>query len=215
MDQVKEQLVKSTAILDPYAAQIPPLKDAADKAQVNPGLILGAFLSVVFLVLMLFKGMLVIGITMTVLYPALHSVRAIESPDEQDDKRWLSYWMIFGLLNVLETFFGFIFWIIPYWSWLRLGLFVWLLLPNFDGALWIYMNVFKPFLGAHKDLIQHWISKVQNVATDAAAEAKKQASDPTLLAKGLSAATQAQAAATEKMASMEDEKTVEEANNVN
>jgi hypothetical protein len=82
MDQVKEQLVKSTAILDPYAAQIPPLKDAADKAQVNPGLILGAALSVVFLVLMLFKGMLVIGITMTVLYPALHSVRAIESPDE-------------------------------------------------------------------------------------------------------------------------------------
>ena len=214
MDQVKEQLVKNTAILDPYAAQIPPIKDAADKAQVNPGLILGAALSVVFLILMLFQGMLIIGVTMTVLYPALHSVRAIESPDEDDDKRWLSYWMIFGLLNVLETFFGFIFWIIPYWTWLRLGLFVWLLLPNFDGALTIYKSVFKPVLGANKDIIQEWISKVQNVASDAANEAKKQASDPTLIAKGLSAATQAQAAANEKLASMEEEKTaVEEATN--
>lgn len=214
MDQVKEQLVKNTAILDPYAAQIPPIKDAADKAQVNPGLLLGAALSVVFLILMLFQGMLIIGVTMTVLYPALHSVRAIESPDEDDDKRWLSYWMIFGLLNVLETFFGFIFWIIPYWTWLRLGLFVWLLLPNFDGALTIYKSVFKPVLGANKDLIQEWISKVQNVASDAANEAKKQASDPTLIAKGLSAATQAQAAANEKLASMEEEKTaVEEATN--
>ena len=163
---------------------------------------------------MLFQGMLIIGITMTVLWPALHSVRAIESPDEDDDKRWLSYWMIFGLLNVLETFFGFIFWIIPYWTWLRLGLFVWLLLPNFDGALTIYKSVFKPVLGANKDIIQEWISKVQNVASDAANEAKKQASDPTLIAKGLSAATQAQAAANEKLASMEEEKTaVEEATN--
>ena len=212
MDQVKEQLVKNTKILDPYAAQIPPLKDAADKAQVNPGLILGAVLSVVFLVVMLFKGMAIIGITMTVLYPALHSVRAIESPDEDDDKRWLSYWMIFGLLNVLETFFGFIFWIIPYWTWIRLGLFVWLLLPNFDGALWIYTNVFKPVLNAHKDLIQEWISKAQNVATSAANEAKQAASDPTLLTKGLTAATQAQAMANEKLAAMEEEK-VEEATN--
>ena len=129
MDQVKEQLVKNTKILDPYAAQILPLKDAAAKANVNPGLILGAVLSVFFLILMMFKGWIIVGVTITVLYPAVHSIRAIESPDEDDDKKWLSYWMVFGLLNVLETFFGFIFWIIPYWSWLRMGLFVWLLLP--------------------------------------------------------------------------------------
>ena len=100
--------------------------------------------------------------------------------------------MVFGLLNVLETFFGFIFWIIPYWDWVRMGLFVWLLLPNFNGAKVIYESALKPVMEKHKDLIQHWIEKAQNVATDAAKEAKEAASDPTLIAKAAVAANQAQ-----------------------
>ena len=129
MDQIKEQLQKNTAILDPYAVQIPPLKDGAEKLKVNPGLLLGAILSVVFLVVMIIKGWAIVMTCITVLYPAVHSIRAIESPEEDDDKVWLTYWLVFGVLNVLETFFGFIFWFIPYWGWLRLVLFIWLLMP--------------------------------------------------------------------------------------
>ncbi len=112
-----------------------------------------------FLILMLLKGWLIVMTAITVLYPALHSIRAIESPEGDDDKVWLTYWMVFGVLNVLETFFGFIFWIIPYWDWVRLALFVWLLLPNFNGANVIYQTVVKPVMAKNKDLIHHWIEK--------------------------------------------------------
>jgi len=150
--------------------------------KVNPGLLLGGILSVVFLIVMLIKGWLIVMTFITVLYPAVHSIRAIESSEEEDDKVWLTYWMVFGVLNVLETFFGFVFWIIPYWGWLRLALFVWLLLPQFRGSKVIYDTVVKPMMEKNKELIESWISKAKQAANKAAKEAQEAASDPTLIA---------------------------------
>jgi receptor expression-enhancing protein 5/6 len=92
----------------------------------------------------------------TVLYPAVHSIRAIESEDEDDDKVWLTYWMVFGVFNVIETFFGVIFWFIPYWGWIRPGFFVWLILPQFNGSRVIYESVLQPLLSSQKDLIEKY-----------------------------------------------------------
>ena len=74
----------------------------------------------------------------TVLYPAIFSIRAIQTAGKDDDKHWLTYWIIFGLSNVLDTFASSILNIIPYWAYFRLGLFCWLMLPQFQGAKWIY-----------------------------------------------------------------------------
>jgi receptor expression-enhancing protein 5/6 len=67
-----------------------------------------------------------------VIYPGLKSIRAIETKETGDDKVWLTYWMVFGLLTVAETFFGFIFFFVPYYAWIRVGFFVWLI--EFNGA---------------------------------------------------------------------------------
>lgn len=111
---------------------------------------------------------------------------------------WLTYWMVFGIFNVLETFFGFIFYFIPYWDWLRLGLFIWLLLPQFNGSKVLYDSVIRKLLDSNRDLIQKWISKVSSAANEAKkqgiAEATAAASDPTLLSKGLAAASAGQEA---------------------
>ena len=121
--------------------------------KVNPGLLLGGVLSIVFLIVMMIKGWMIMMTFITVLYPAVHSIRAIESEADDDDKMWLTYWMVFGVPNVLETFFGFIFWIIPYWDWIRLGFFIWLLLPNFRGADTIYKGVIAPLMTKNQALI--------------------------------------------------------------
>jgi len=93
------------------------------------------------------------------LYPAVHSIRALETDDGGiDDKVWLTYWMVFGVFNVAETFFGFIFYFIPYWDWLRLALFVWLLLPNFNGAKIIYEGFISTLIKNNKHIIEKWIS---------------------------------------------------------
>lgn len=131
------------------------------------------------------------------LYPAVHSIRAIESSDGgDDDKVWLTYWMVFGIFTVAETFFGFIFYFIPYWDWIRLAVFVWLLLPNFNGAKTLYDGVIRNLLNQNKDLIKKWIEMSKSAASsaqaDAMAKAKEAASDPTLLAKGINVANQVQ-----------------------
>ena len=197
MDQVKQQLKQNTAILDPYAAMVPVFIDVSAKVGVNPGLILAGVGSVALLVLMLLQGWAILVTAITVLYPAVHSIRAIESDDGgDDDKVWLTYWMVFGVFNVAETFFGFIFYFIPYWDWLRLALFIWLLLPNFNGSKIIYEGFICSLLKNNKNLIEKWISMTTNAAgnvqKEAMAEAAKAASDPTLLAKGINMANQAQ-----------------------
>lgn len=193
MDKVKETLKQNTAILDPYAAMVPVFVDVSAKVDVNPGLILAGLGSLGLLILLIVQGWTILLTTITVLYPAVHSIRAIESDDGgDDDKVWLTYWMVFGCFNVLETFFGFIFYFIPYWDWIRLAMFVWLLLPNFNGAKTIYEGFVRQLIAKNKNQIEKWISMTtsaaSNVQKQAMDEATKAASDPTLLAKGISMA---------------------------
>merc|ERR1712037_810767 len=116
------------------AAKVPAIVQASDAAGLNPGAILGIAGGLIMIVMVILNGWTIIVTTLTVIYPALHSIRAIESNNDDDDKVWLTYWMVFGVFNVLETFVGFIFWFIPYWGYIRVALFFWVLSPNFKGA---------------------------------------------------------------------------------
>ena len=173
MDQIKKNLKENTAILDPYASMIPVLVNVSAQADLNPGAILGLIGGVLLIILLLIQGWAILITSMTVLYPALHSIRAIESEDEDDDKVWLTYWMVFGVFNVIETFFGFIFWFIPYWGWIRPGFFVWLLLPNFNGAKVIYDSVLRPLCDQNKDKIEYYTKMFTTQISDAQGSLKK------------------------------------------
>ena len=129
MDQVKEALRKNTGMLDPIGERINFVKDLSTKMGVNPGapIFFGGVLGSL-LVLFLYGWVLFVTF-MTVLYPSLRSIRAIESEAKADDKTWLTYWMVYGTFVVLETYIGFLLELIPYWHWIRLVFFVWLLVP--------------------------------------------------------------------------------------
>jgi receptor expression-enhancing protein 5/6 len=99
------------------------------------------------------------------LIAAYESIKAIESVGTADDTQWLTYWVVFSFFNVVE-----------YWSrtilyWLRmfpgpmgyglanLGLafyylfktiiVLWLALPQFRGAQYIYHAFLRPLLARH------------------------------------------------------------------
>ena len=91
---------------------------------------------------------------MTVFYPAIHSIRAIQSEDTDDDKHWLTYWVIFGLFNFLDTFAGCVLNLIPFWGWVRLILFSWLMLPQFNGAKYVYENFLAKAIENNREAIQ-------------------------------------------------------------
>lgn len=41
-------------------------------------------------------------------YPLFKSIIALESPSKDDDKQWLTYWIVYGFLAVLDEFSAFI-----------------------------------------------------------------------------------------------------------
>lgn len=45
------------------------------------------------------------------LFPAYYSFKAIESPNKEDDKQWLVYWVVYSFFTIIEAFVS----IILYW----------------------------------------------------------------------------------------------------
>ncbi|KAL0950512.1 hypothetical protein HGRIS_007321 [Hohenbuehelia grisea] len=77
--------------------------------------------------------------------PAYLSFRAIESPGAQDDVQWLTYWVVFGFFNFLESFaLRVVLYYLPWYFAFKTVFIVWLQLPAFRGAQTIYHSLLKP-----------------------------------------------------------------------
>ncbi|KAF8980127.1 TB2/DP1, HVA22 family-domain-containing protein [Cyathus striatus] len=79
--------------------------------------------------------------------PAYLSFKAIESPSPHDDVQWLTYWVVFGFFNFLESFaIRVVLYYVPWYYAFKSLFIVWLQLPYFRGAQITYFNVLKPVL---------------------------------------------------------------------
>ncbi|PKA65345.1 HVA22-like protein f [Apostasia shenzhenica] len=79
------------------------------------------------------------------------SMRAIESPSPLDDQQWLTYWVLYSLTALFElSFYKVLIWFPP-WPYLKLFFCVWLVLPIFNGAAYIYENHVRKYVrvGSH------------------------------------------------------------------
>ncbi|ALC42711.1 CG8331, partial [Drosophila busckii] len=103
-----------------------------------------------------------------VLYPAYVSIHAIESSTKQDDTKWLTYWVTFGIFTVIEFFSGFLTHFIPFYWLLKCGFLIWCMLPaDNNGSVVIYHKLVRPhFLKHHQtvdNLINDGMKKAHNV----------------------------------------------------
>ncbi|EDR00303.1 uncharacterized protein LACBIDRAFT_295794 [Laccaria bicolor S238N-H82] len=79
--------------------------------------------------------------------PAYLSFKAIESPSPHDDIQWLTYWVVFGFFNFLESFaLRLVLYYVPWYFAFKSAFIVWLQLPGVRGAQITYLNVLKPVL---------------------------------------------------------------------
>ena len=73
-----------------------------------------------------------------IVYPAIWSIRAIESKGSDDDKQWLTYWVVFAIFTFVDLFSGFILKFIPFYFFFKLIFLVWCFMPNTQGARFMY-----------------------------------------------------------------------------
>ncbi|TPX35084.1 hypothetical protein SmJEL517_g02500 [Synchytrium microbalum] len=112
-------------------------------------------------------------------YPAYASFKAIESPNKEDDVQWLSYWVVFGLLNVLEFFTDFLLFWVPFYYSFKTAFVVYLLLPQTNaslavkGAAFLYQKFIRPTLLKEQTHIDAGFNKVKAKAAQAVNDMNK------------------------------------------
>ncbi|KAI7825139.1 TB2/DP1, HVA22 family-domain-containing protein, partial [Gamsiella multidivaricata] len=103
-------------------------------------------------------------------YPAYRSFKALETPQTDDDKQWLTYWTVYGFVSILESFTDILLYWFPFYFFLKTVFLLWLMIPSFNGAATIYNRVLRPFLVQHKSEIdasyQNLKAKVSAVASE-------------------------------------------------
>uniref|UniRef100_A0A1D1Y1P6 HVA22-like protein n=1 Tax=Anthurium amnicola TaxID=1678845 RepID=A0A1D1Y1P6_9ARAE len=80
------------------------------------------------------------------LYPLYASLRAIERPSPWDDRQWLTYWVLYSFITLFElSCYKALAWF-PLWPYIKLLFCVWLVLPSFKGAAYIYQNLLMKYI---------------------------------------------------------------------
>ncbi|XP_021672481.2 HVA22-like protein f [Hevea brasiliensis] len=87
-----------------------------------------------------------VGPGIMLLFPLYASLRAIESPSTLDDQQWLTYWIIYSFITLFElSCWRILIWL-PFWAYIKLVFCMWLVLPTFNGAAYIYENLVRKYV---------------------------------------------------------------------
>eukprot|EP00347_Sterkiella_histriomuscorum_P013152 403365811 len=154
---MKEKLLAVTKIMQKHAKRIPFLDKLEKKTKVDQGVILFGVLVFTFVMVVALFGLQLATLYVTVLYPGYQTLKALDSQKNETD--WLVYWTIFGIFSLIEELLYFIFNIIPLYSLLRLGFFVYLWLPKTQGALVIYEMVVSPIFSQNREKLRVQIQR--------------------------------------------------------
>jgi receptor expression-enhancing protein 5/6 len=86
------------------------------------------------------------------IYPAYWTMKSIQSQND-DDKYWLTYWVVFAFFSLVDVFSGILMKLIPFYFILKIVFLVWLFMPNTQGCYYVYYFVIiKLFKQLEKDI---------------------------------------------------------------
>ncbi|TVY62747.1 Receptor expression-enhancing protein [Lachnellula suecica] len=131
----------------------------------------------------------------TFLFPVFASYKALKTSDPALLTPWLMYWVVLACALLAESWVGFIlYWCvycvdsdihgasadkfcfrIPFYSWMRLGFLLYLILPQTQGAKVLYQKYVHPFLHENELAIDDFISSAHDRAKAAGVEYLKHA----------------------------------------
>ena len=113
-------------------------------------------------------GSTFIVFTIGFLYPAYMSFKAVESRDNiKDDRRWLTYWLVFGFVHVFDDFFGIILSFVPFYNMFKILFYIWMFHPRSEGAIFVYEKFIKGLLAKYENEIDSKLQKIKQKVDEA------------------------------------------------
>ncbi|KAI7300995.1 hypothetical protein KC315_g16899, partial [Hortaea werneckii] len=94
----------------------------------------------------------------SILFPIFASYKALRTSDPANLAPWLMYWPTLSLFLLVESQLYFILYWVPFYSWIRLGIHLYLVAPGQQGSVYIYREYIHPFLEEHERQIDRMIS---------------------------------------------------------
>ena len=129
--------------------------------------VLQAGLALVVLFIVFGVGASLLTNIIGVAYPAFMSFVALESEGADDDKLWLTYWVVFGSFTIVDQFAGIILRLIPFYYVLKVGMLIWMFHPSTQGAITLYDNFVLPFVKQYESQIDELSKKTESVYNSA------------------------------------------------
>uniref|UniRef100_A0A8C1U8G6 Receptor expression-enhancing protein n=1 Tax=Cyprinus carpio TaxID=7962 RepID=A0A8C1U8G6_CYPCA len=102
-------------------------------------------------------------------YPAYISIKAIESATKEDDTKWLTYWVVYGVFSVAEFFADIFFSWFPFYFLGKCAFLVWCMAPiQSNGSVLIYTRIILPFFLKNEAKIDNVMKDITDKASEAA-----------------------------------------------
>ena len=134
---------------------------------------LAIFVLSALLVLLTPWGNRVLMVVLTFLYPSYKSFSALESAETADDKKWLTYWVVFGIFTAFKDVILALFFFVPAINLLlTIGLFT-LYCPLTNYYVHVYEYVFRPLLKTYQGRVQKYIDMAKEEMADKLNKGKK------------------------------------------
>merc|ERR1712150_213227 len=103
------------------------------------------------------------------IYPAFKSFEAIENKSA-DDTQWLIYWVVYAFFSIIETFVDILLYWIPFYYAFKLAFLLWAMLPQTNGAKFLYDSFLKDFLKKNESSIDAALDEAKRSMSSVAAE---------------------------------------------
>ncbi|KAH7836190.1 hypothetical protein Vadar_033570 [Vaccinium darrowii] len=84
------------------------------------------------------------------------SIRAIKNNSNSELRNLVAYWILFSLVSLFELAFVKLIEWVPFWPYMKLMAMCLLVLPNFNGASYVYECLLRPFLSVDARVVMKY-----------------------------------------------------------
>ena len=165
--------INPSAIIQPAQTTVQEHMTIIEKrTEVNPKVLLGGLaLALVLTTTKWFSSY--VTCLVGVLCPTYMTLKVIESPEDGDDKQYLTYWVVYGLFSVIDVFTAFLVNRIPFYYTIKLAFLIWLFMPNFKGAVYVYNLIIGPIFRKYEPKFDKGVDKIVSKGKDFTDKAKE------------------------------------------